>query len=97
MPVIVIIKITENVEMGLEDDRCLDLLLAAEIHDVGKINIPAEILNKPGLLSKTEFALIKTTPWEVAKILEKFDLLWPINKNVLQHHERFDGSGRVPT
>ncbi|MFG6115280.1 HD domain-containing phosphohydrolase [Halobacillus sp. MO56] len=66
--------------------------LAAELHDVGKINIPKEILNKPGKLTTKEFDLIKKHPGEGADMVEKtyYKDLAPI---IIQHHERLDGSG----
>ncbi len=66
---------------------------AAMVHDIGKIEIPGEILSKPGRLSPLEFELIKGHSRAGAKILEKIHLPWPLHTIVAQHHERLDGSG----
>ena len=67
--------------------------LAASVHDIGKIGIPAEILNKPGRLTDEEFETIKRHPAIGCAILEPVAFPWPIAQMVLQHHERLDGSG----
>jgi HD-GYP domain-containing protein (c-di-GMP phosphodiesterase class II) len=69
------------------------LNLGAEIHDIGKINVPAEILSKPGKLSAAEFNLIKVHPAAGAEILKDVEFPWPIAEMIHQHHERLDGSG----
>lgn len=63
------------------------------IHDVGKIVVPTDILNKPGRLSEIEFQLIKTHVQAGYEIVKDIDFPWPIAEIVLQHHERLDGSG----
>jgi len=80
-------------EMGFPQDRVEGIKIAALIHDVGKINLPAEILSKPGKLSKIEFNLIKNHSQMGYDILKKIDFLWPIAEIVLQHHEKINGSG----
>lgn len=80
-------------EMGLPADQVNGIHLAAIIHDLGKIHIPAEILAKPGKLSPIEFELIKTHPQEGYNILKGVKFPWPIADIILQHHERQDGSG----
>jgi len=80
-------------EMGLPDKQIEGLHLAAVVHDMGKINIPSEILSKPGKLTDTEFGLIKEHPHAGYEILKGIDFPWPIAQTVLQHHERLDGSG----
>lgn len=79
-------------EMGLSCDRIEGVQLAARIHDIGKISVPAEILCKPGKLSEAEFSLIKAHPTFSHDILELIDFPWPIAEIVHQHHERLDGS-----
>ncbi len=79
--------------MGLPDDRIQGIRLAASIHDLGKIQVPAEILAKPGRLSEIEFMLIKTHPESGFNILKGIQFPWPIADIVHQHHERIDGSG----
>ena len=80
-------------EMGFPQDKVEGIKIAALIHDVGKINLPAEILSKPGRLSEIEFNLIKNHSQIGYDILKKIDFLWPIAEIVLQHHERLNGSG----
>jgi len=80
-------------EMGLTEDQFDGLRMAGLIHDLGKINVPAEILSKPGRINDIEFSLIRYHPQICHDILKTIDLPWPVAKIVLQHHERLDGSG----
>jgi len=80
-------------KMGLDKKRADGLRIAAIVHDIGKINVPAEILSKPGKLSKTEFDLIKIHPQAGFEILSTINFPWPVAEIVLQHHEKYDGSG----
>ncbi len=80
-------------EMELDPDRITGLELAAMVHDVGKIKIPAEILSKPGKLSNIEYEIIKTHSAVGADLLRDIEFEWPIADIVRQHHERLDGSG----
>jgi PAS domain S-box-containing protein len=80
-------------EMGLTEDQFDGLRLAGLIHDLGKINVPAEILSKPGRINEIEFSLIRYHPQICHDILKTIELPWPVAKIVLQHHERLDGSG----
>lgn len=80
-------------EIGLDENIQKGIYLAAMIHDIGKINIPSEILNKPGPINETEFSLIKEHPAIGARIIQPIEFPWPISKIILQHHERIDGTG----
>jgi len=80
-------------EMGLAEDRVEGLCLAGEIHDLGKISVPAEILSKPTLLTDFEFRLVRIHAQAGYDILKEIDFPWPIAEIILQHHERIDGSG----
>jgi len=80
-------------EMGLRRDVIESVNLAGQIHDLGKIAIPAEILNKPGRINEIEFSLIKTHSQMGYDILKNIDFPWPIADIVLQHHEKINGSG----
>lgn len=80
-------------EMSLSEEKIHGIHLAASVHDLGKIQIPAEILSKPGRLSDLEFMLIKTHPQSGYDILKDVEFPWPIAEIVWQHHERLDGSG----
>jgi len=80
-------------EMNLPQDQVEGLHIAALIHDIGKIYVPAEILSRPTMLTESEFALLKTHPEVGYKILRNIEFKWPIAEIILQHHERLDGSG----
>lgn len=80
-------------EMGLANDQFDGLRMASLIHDLGKINVPAEILSKPGKINEIEFSIIRYHPQICYDILKKIELPWPVAKIVLHHHERLDGSG----
>jgi hypothetical protein len=67
--------------------------LAGFVHDVGKIGVPAGILNKPGRLTAEEMDKVKEHPRIGWEILAPVEFPWPIAEIVLQHHERMDGSG----
>ena len=80
-------------ELRLEWECIQGLRMAAAIHDLGKINVPAAILNKPGELSEHEMAIIRQHPQTAYEILKGIEFPWPIAKAIHQHHERMDGSG----
>ena len=80
-------------EMKLPQDRIYGLRMAAIIHDLGKITIPAEILCKPGKLLPLEYELIKNHVQAGYDILRKIEFPWPLAEIIYQHHERMDGSG----
>jgi PAS domain S-box-containing protein/putative nucleotidyltransferase with HDIG domain len=80
-------------EMGLSDDQIEGIHMGATIHDIGKIHLPSEILNKPARLFETEFALVKSHPEVGYEILKDVKLPWPVAQIVFQHHEHLDGSG----
>ncbi len=81
------------IKMGLDENRIMGLELASSIHDMGKIQIPAEILSKPAKLSDIEYELIKCHSFIGASFLTNINFKWPISDIILQHHERIDGSG----
>jgi len=80
-------------ELAISPNQIEGIKIAATIHDIGKIYVPAEILSKPGNLSELEFALIKVHPQVGYDILRDIDFPWPVADMVLQHHEHLDGSG----
>jgi PAS domain S-box-containing protein/putative nucleotidyltransferase with HDIG domain len=80
-------------EMEAAPSQIDGLRAAGDIHDIGKIYIPAEILSKPGQLTDIEFTIIKTHPQVGFDILKSIDFPWPVAQIVLQHHERMNGSG----
>jgi putative nucleotidyltransferase with HDIG domain len=80
-------------KMGLDKELIEGIRMGAIIHDIGKIQLPAEILSKPGKLTEAEFELIKSHPESGFKILEDVKFPWPVADIAYQHHERIDGSG----
>ncbi|MBU4315697.1 MAG: HD domain-containing protein [Proteobacteria bacterium] len=79
--------------LGL-NDRKLDMLeRAGLLHDIGKIGVPAYILDKPGKLTAEEMNVIKKHPVIGARILEPIKVFLPIIPMILQHHEQFEGNG----
>jgi putative two-component system response regulator len=80
-------------EMGLSEEQVKGLRMAGLIHDLGKINVPAEVLSKPGPLTELEYGLIKMHPQVGHDVLKAIEFPWPVAQIVLQHHERMDGSG----
>jgi putative two-component system response regulator len=80
-------------EMGLPEEQIEGLRMAGLIHDLGKINVPAEILSKPGGLNDLQYGLIKMHPQTGHDVLTEIEFPWPVAEIVLQHHERPDGSG----
>ncbi len=79
--------------MGMEPDQVEGIKLAARVHDIGKIEVPAEILNRPGKLSNLELEIIRQHPRTGFEILRNIDFPWPIATIIKQHHEKMDGSG----
>ncbi|MFW5808741.1 MAG: HD-GYP domain-containing protein, partial [Spirochaetota bacterium] len=79
--------------MGLPDDTVESIRIGAIIHDLGKIYIPAEILNKPGQLRDIEVSLLRSHPEIAYDIIKPIDFPWPIAEIILQHHEHLDGTG----
>jgi PAS domain S-box-containing protein len=80
-------------EMGLSEHTAIGIELASLVHDVGQINIPAEIMCRPGKLREHEYPLIQKHPQTGYEALKDIQFPWPIATIVWQHHERLDGSG----
>ncbi len=80
-------------EMGLDENQQECLKTSALLHDIGQIEIPAEILNRGRQLSMEEFGLIKAHPETGRDILKNIDFACEVPEIVCQHHENFDGSG----
>jgi PAS domain S-box-containing protein/putative nucleotidyltransferase with HDIG domain len=80
-------------EMNIDENLIEGIRMAGEIHDIGKIYVPAEILSKPGVLTDIEYTIIKSHPRVGFDILKNIEFPWPIAMIVAQHHERLDGSG----
>ena len=80
-------------QMNLPGSQIDAIRMAGSIHDVGKISIPAEILNKPGHLSEIEMSILRSHSRIGYDILKEIDWPYPVPEIVFQHHERMDGSG----
>ena len=80
-------------KLELSEDKKDCVRIAAMIHDIGKINIPVEILSKPGIVNQYELELMQNHPQAGYDILKEIDFPWPVADAVHQHHERIDGSG----
>lgn len=79
--------------MGLGEDALQGLHVAATIHDIGKLQIPAEILNRPSRLDEMEMKLVREHVRVGYGILKDIRFPWPVAEVAYQHHERLDGSG----
>ena len=80
-------------EMKLTQKKIEGTKIASLVHDIGKVNLPTEIISKPDKLIEVEFNLVKNYPRVGYNILRKVDFPWPIAEIVLQHQEKIDGSG----
>ncbi|MEW6168292.1 MAG: HD domain-containing phosphohydrolase [Pseudomonadota bacterium] len=80
-------------ELGLSAERVHAVDLAGAIHDVGKFQVPADILTRPGRLSPIEHQLVQLHAQAGYDIVKDVPFPWPIAEMIRQHHERLDGSG----
>jgi len=80
-------------ELGLADEDVRGIEVAGILHDIGKVAVPSEILNRPGRLSRLEFEMIKVHAQTGSDIVAEIPFPWPVAEMILQHHERLDGSG----
>lgn len=79
--------------LGWDENRLLGLKLSAELHDLGKMSIPLDILNKPGKLSELEYLFIQEHVAKCYDIVKDIQFPFPFAETIYQHHERLDGSG----
>lgn len=79
--------------MMFSNNEAEGFYVAAILHDIGKVNVPAEILSKPGKITEIEFNLLKTHSEVGYNILKNIESEWMIADIVYQHHEKLDGSG----
>jgi diguanylate cyclase (GGDEF)-like protein len=80
-------------EMGMPPDELADLVFAAAVHDVGKLVVPENILNKPGALTEAEYRIVQTHVQISGQIVGVLPDAERLRLMVAHHHERFDGSG----
>ncbi|MBN2386419.1 MAG: HD domain-containing protein [Anaerolineales bacterium] len=90
-----VIKLTEQLsrQMGIQEDELVHIRRGALLHDVGKIGISDQILNRPGPLDEKEWEIVRRHPQMAGQILSTVAYLAPALKIPLYHHERWDGSG----
>ena len=82
-----------GIKLGLSGKRLEDLVFGALLHDIGKIGIKDEVLQKPGQLSPEEYRHVQEHPLIGVKILEAFDFFKDKVLMIRHHHEHFDGGG----
>ncbi len=79
--------------MDIPKTRINGIEIAGNLHDIGKIIVPTEILSKPGRINDMEWGIIKNHCQAGYDIVKDIEFPWPIGDILLQHHERIDGSG----
>jgi len=80
-------------EMGLSESSLQSLSRGAELHDIGKLAIPDELLHAPRRLTEDEWALVRDHPSRGVRLIRHLTFLEPIHPVILYHHEKLDGSG----
>jgi diguanylate cyclase (GGDEF)-like protein/putative nucleotidyltransferase with HDIG domain len=80
-------------ELNLAEEQIEALRAAALLHDIGKLAVPEQIINKPGKLTPEEFEKMKVHPLVGAEILDRVAFPYPVAPIVRAHHERWDGTG----
>ncbi len=87
------ISLTIGRALNFSSERMLILEGGALLHDIGKIGIPEEVLNKPTKLTKSEYDLIREHPVSGERIIKHIDLFQAYRPIIRSHHERMDGKG----
>lgn len=80
-------------QLHFNTDECNQIYLAGLLHDIGKIEIPIDIINKSGELSKEEYRIIKEHPMKGYNIMKKYNIDASVLNGILSHHERLNGEG----
>jgi putative nucleotidyltransferase with HDIG domain len=79
--------------LGFDPIQQTTVRLGAYLHDVGKVRVPHEVLNKPGRLTEEEFALMKLHPIHGVELLNGVEFPWDLKPIIRWHHEKLDGTG----
>ncbi len=79
--------------LGGDQGQLTTIRMGAYLHDVGKVKVPHQVLNKPGKLTDEEFAIIKRHPVWGVELLASVEFPWDIKPIIRSHHERYDGNG----
>jgi putative nucleotidyltransferase with HDIG domain len=80
-------------ELGLDEEQQTTIRIGAYLHDLGKVRVPHEILNKPTTLTPDEFRVIQMHPMWGLELLATVEFPWDIKPIIRWHHEKYDGSG----
>jgi len=89
---VAILSISTGISLKLSERQLHDLGMAGLLHDIGKMTIPVEILNKPGKLTDEEYEIMKTHPISAAELLKNYVSI-DIIRAIEGHHEKLDGTG----
>ncbi len=79
--------------LGLDTLAVTTIRLGAYLHDLGKVKVPHEVLNKAGPLTREEFEIVQMHPVWGIELLEGIDFPWDIKPIIRSHHEKYDGTG----
>ena len=79
--------------LGLDDVQEMTIRTGAYLHDVGKVKVPHEILNKPGRLTSDELEIVRRHPEWGIELVANIDFPWDIKPIIRWHHEKYDGTG----
>ena len=79
--------------LNLSEQEVDEVTFAGRVHDVGKLFIPSQILNKPGALTEEEYAVVKSHPQIGAEVVRAIPEIEHVAQAIESHHEAFDGSG----
>ena len=79
--------------LGLEEEFQTAIRLGAYLHDLGKVRVPHEILNKPGPLTREEFEIVQMHPVWGIELLANAEFPWDLKPIIRSHHEHYDGTG----
>lgn len=90
---VALISVAIAKKLGLNNEQIEALYMAAMVHDLGKVAVPAEILTKPSRLTDLEMQMVQGHAESGYQILKDIPFPYPIAEMVYQHHERLDGSG----
>jgi putative nucleotidyltransferase with HDIG domain len=80
-------------ELGFDEEQQTTIRIGAYLHDVGKVRIPHEVLNKPNALTPEEYRVIQMHPVWGLELLATVEFPWDIKPIIRWHHEKYDGSG----
>lgn len=88
-----VLQSLQSTDPGIDQSILFEAGLGAALHDIGKTQMPDELINKPGPLNQSEWEMIKTHPVRALGICASMPISHVVTNTILFHHERFDGSG----